>query len=97
MNTFDPNDRELTVTTPDDPAYFLLLDGNETVPVEGVYRASCYICRDWEFAAMGLPLCQACPACSESEGDGVGHVPADDPECSDCGFDYQAWWEDNNS
>jgi len=52
-----------------------------------VYRESCYICRDPEFAQMGLPLCSLCPSCK------TGHVPADDPVCDDCGFDLQMDWE----
>lgn len=61
-----------------DPAYWMLLDDFTTTPV--VYRANCYICRDPEFAQMGLPLCRKCPECE-------GHVAADDTVCDDCGFD----------
>jgi len=61
-------------TQMDDPAYFLLTDGHTSTPVEGLYRATCYICRDPEFAQMGLPLCYACHVCG-------GHVPADDTIC----------------
>lgn len=61
----------------DDPCAWMLFDGHTTEPVEGVYRASCYICRDPEFAMMGLPLCYACQKCG-------GHVPADDIKCTDC-------------
>lgn len=43
-----------------------------------VYRQSCSICRDPEYAMMGLPLCTVCPDCG-------GHVPADDITCDDCG------------
>ena len=60
-----------------DPAYRLLFDGHESTPV--VYSPTCYICRDPEFAQMGLPLCRKCPQCG-------GHVPADDDICDDCGF-----------
>lgn len=66
-------------TSPDDPAYALLLDDFTTTPT--VYNPRCYICRDPEFAQMGLPLCYACPECG-------GHIPADDPICDDCGLDH---------
>jgi len=62
---------------PSDPAYWMLEDDFTTAPT--VYLESCYICRDPEFAQMGLPLCYACKC--------GGHVPADDTVCSDCGFD----------
>lgn len=64
----------------DDPARWMLHDGFTTTPT--VYRASCYICRDPEFAQMGLPLCYPCSECG-------GHVPADDVECSDCGYVHE--------
>lgn len=60
----------------DDPAYWMLFDGIETTPV--VHSNTCYICRDSEFAQMGLPLCRKCPHCG-------GHVPADDDICDGCG------------
>jgi hypothetical protein len=69
-----------TVTQPDDLAYDLLMDDFTTTPIQGLYRSSCYICRDPEYAQMGLPLCYPCPKCN-------GHVPADDTVCTDCGFD----------
>lgn len=88
---------------PSDPAYFLLTDGHTTRPQ--VYREGCYICEDPEFAAMGLPLCEPCPRCTdeyrvenpaEVQG-GIavhrGHIPADDPTCEDCGYDLQAAYE----
>lgn len=59
-----------------DPAYWMLADGHVSTPV--IYRESCYICRDPEFAQMGLPLCRKCAACG-------GHVAADDTVCDDCG------------
>jgi hypothetical protein len=43
-----------------------------------VHRDGCYICRDPEFAVMGLPLCRKCPRCA-------GHIAADDEVCDDCG------------
>lgn len=69
-----------TVTQPDDPAYTLLQDDFTTTPIEGLYRKSCYICNDPEYAQMGLPLCYPCPKCG-------GHVPADDSVCTDCYHD----------
>lgn len=59
-------------TTSDDPAHFLLTDGVTSSTT--VYNAHCYICRDPEFAAMGLPLCYPCPTCK-------AHTPADDMTC----------------
>jgi len=58
---------------PDDPAYWMLFDGVETTPM--VYDNTCYICRDPEFAKMGLPLCYKCLFCG-------AHVPADDHLCN---------------
>ena len=57
---------------PSDPAYWMLFDGVESTPT--VYDDDCYICRDPEFAMMGLPLCYKCLICG-------AHVPADDPVC----------------
>jgi hypothetical protein len=68
-----------TITMKSDPATVLIgrvPQSKQTAP----YRESCYICRDPEFAQMGLPLCRACPACG-------GHVAADDVVCDDCGHD----------
>lgn len=62
----------------DDPAYFMLSSGHTSTPT--IYRETCYICRDPEYAQMGLPLCSPCPHCK-------GHVPADDSVCDDCGKD----------
>jgi len=60
-----------------------------------VYDATCYICRDHEFELMGLPLCKACPRCSASaDGEKHGHVPADDEECSICGFNLHVWYDE---
>lgn len=87
-NDSSPLPRPLTVTREDDPAHALLMDSHTSTPVEGVYRSSCYICRDPEFAQMGLPLCMACPSC-EAAGRGKGHVPADDVECTDCKADVR--------
>ena len=52
----------------------------------GATSETCYICRDPDFAAYGLPLCRACPACD-------GHVAADDTRCDDCGLIDQFFWE----
>ena len=68
----------------DDPAYWMLHDGVETKPV--VHSDTCYICRDPEFAQMGLPLCRRCPACN-------GHIAADDTVCDSCGLDDHHFWE----
>lgn len=69
---------------PGDPSYWMLTDGFTTTPV--VHRDSCYICRDPEFAQMGLPLCRKCPSCVR-EGRGDGHIAADDNVCDDCGYE----------
>lgn len=68
-----------------DPAYFMLRDGHTSTPE--VHRDGCYICEDPEFAQMGLPLCKSCPQCL------VGHIPADDTVCNDCGYDIQEAYE----
>jgi hypothetical protein len=47
-----------------------------------VYSESCYICRDPEYALMGLPLCYPCSKCG-------GHIAADDCQCDDCGHDIR--------
>jgi hypothetical protein len=71
---------------PHDPAFELLTDNFYTVPA--VHRDGCYICEDPEFAAMGLPLCTACPACVRRQETcgackGTGGYPDKTP-CSDC-------------
>ena len=69
-------------TTTYDPANWMLKDGVTTTPT--VYRGNCYICRDPEYAQMGLPLCYPCPLCTREHGRAWGHVPADDTVCTDC-------------
>lgn len=66
---------------PYDLAFGMLKDHRVTEP--RVYREDCYICRDMEFARMGLPLCKTCCQCSEG-GSGRGHIAADDTVCDDC-------------
>lgn len=46
-----------------------------------VFCGGCYICRDPDFAQMGLPLCYPCEKCK-------GHVAADDTICDDCDHDH---------
>lgn len=75
----------------DDPAYWMLKDGFTTVP--SVHRDGCYICEDKEFAAMGLPLCKPCPRCTAGGSELKGHVPADDEECDDCGYNLRVHYE----
>lgn len=65
-----------------DPAYWMLAAPFFSTPDPSIYSENCYICRDPEFAQMGLPLCYPCPFCQ-------GHVPADDTVCSDCDEDVQ--------
>lgn len=73
---------------PQDPAFWMLLDGHTSTPV--VHRDGCYICEDAEFAQMGLPLCRPCPECIRA-GSGLGHVPADDDACDECGAQDGPW------
>lgn len=56
----------------------VLFDAPAVKSTPQIYREGCYICRDPDFAAMGLPLCYRCRNCE-------GHVPADDEVCDDCG------------
>ncbi len=70
--------------SPGDPASWMLYDDFTSTPV--VYRESCYICEDPEFAQMGLPLCRPCPQCIGRET-GAGHIAADDVVCDDCGYE----------
>lgn len=72
----------------DDPAAFMLIKGLEEqakidsgeitesnwISKTTVYNPNCYICKDPEFALMGMTLCYPCPECG-------GHVPADDVTC----------------
>jgi len=70
---------------PDDPAYWMLERGIEDPSKRSkkiVHSDRCYICRDPEFALMGLPLCYPCAKCG-------GHVAADDTVCDACGLDQQ--------
>ena len=77
-------------TRPSDPAYALLLD-DYTSSSAAEYDDDCYICRDPEFAQMGLPLCTPCPRCQA--GGRQGHMPADDPICTICEYDlYDGPW-----
>lgn len=87
----------ITVTQPDDPAYFLLTHGPTSSTT--VYHRGCYICEDPEFAQMGMPLCRECPRC-RAEGReapapdrGFGHIPADDETCTVCGYNDREAWE----
>lgn len=77
----------ITVTQSDDMAFLLLHDGIETTPV--IYKTSCYVCEDPEFAQMGLPLCRKCPACG-------GHIAADDSVCDVCGLDDNSFYQAEN-
>ena len=64
-----------------DPAQFLLQNPNiYSVPNDDIYNPDCYICRDPEFAQLGMPLCFPCSECG-------GHIAADDTVCDDCGID----------
>lgn len=76
---------------PSDPAYWMLKDGHTSTPT--VHRDGCMICDDVEFAQMGLPLCKPCPQCTEKAGENAGHVPADDEECDDCGYNLREHYQ----
>lgn len=71
-----------------DPAYWMLEEGRakvesgEGVKRSKVYRSTCYICKDPEFALMGLPLCYPCTAVVDGVECGA-HTPADDIECDE--------------
>lgn len=79
-----------TAHRPSDPAFWMLLDGKTSKHAPGVQEIGleygCYICRDPEFAQMGLPLCRPCPDCQRN-GRGSGHIPADDDGCSVCEYE----------
>jgi hypothetical protein len=65
----------------------MLYDDDYTSSTD-VYDERCYICRDPDFARMGLPLCRSCPRCKErSGGRELGHIAADDTVCTVCGYD----------
>lgn len=72
---------------PDDPAYWMLLDDFTTTPDPEIYDPTCYICRDPEYAQMGLPLCKPCIVCGK-------HVPADDNVCKDGHEQPGSWVEE---
>lgn len=50
-----------------------------------IYNPNCYICRDPEFALMGLPVCKPCPICG-------AHWAADDGVCDE-GCDVMGYYE----
>ena len=62
----------------------LFNDSHTTKPVKGIYNANCYICRDPDFARMGLPLCKPCLLCG-------AHVPADDDLCDNGHDNHEIW------
>jgi hypothetical protein len=70
---------------PSDPSFWMLFDGRITHPV--VHQDGCYICEDPEYGQMGLPLCCPCPACLRAQR-GLGHIPADDTVCTECGEEH---------
>jgi len=82
----------ITVTQPDDLAYRLLQD-DFTSSTTAEHDDRCYICEDPEFAQMGLPLCRPCPRCQA--GGRQGHVPADDCECTICGYVQEGPWDED--
>ena len=79
--------KDYTPMPSNDPAQVLIATGFCSTPT--VYDHNCYICRDPEFAMMGLPLCFACPECN-------GHIAADDPDC-ECGYSAYEDWLDSQA
>lgn len=86
-----------------DPAYWMLQKGlaDEAEGKEGwvtkttAYNERCYICRDPEFALMGLPLCKPCNVVVDGVVCGA-HTPADDCVCDE-GHDVQVWHESDGN
>jgi len=70
----------------DDPFGGLPVIAPEDRAEPGACSSTCYICQDPDFAARGLPLCRACPACG-------GHVAADMSVCDGCGLDDSDFWQ----
>lgn len=80
---------------------FILANGGEIPPdqrwitptYDEIYKQSCYICTDPEFALMGLPVCKPCPVILDN-GEPCGvHWAADDSEC-DNGCDVMGHYMD---
>lgn len=67
------------------PAEAALFNDSYTSSTSAEHDPGCYICRDPDFARMGLPLCYPCSVCKETGRQ--GHVPADDTVCTICGTD----------
>lgn len=66
----------------------ILFEDGYTSTSNAEYDSRCYICRDPDFSAMGLPLCRTCDECkNRGEPRRQGHVPADDTVCTICGTD----------
>lgn len=82
-----------------DPAYWMLQRGIDEyegrrpntgwVTEKTIHSDNCYICRDPEFALMGLPLCKPCPVLVDGVQCGA-HLPADDCVCDE-GHDVDEW------
>jgi hypothetical protein len=66
----------------------VLFNDGYTSTTAAEHSPRCYICRDPDFAQMGLPRCRTCDECSKrGEPKRPGHVPADDTVCTICGTD----------
>jgi hypothetical protein len=83
-----------------DPAYWMLEKGLRdeswrTPTHPEIYKETCYICIDPEFALMGLPVCKPCPVLIDGVPCGA-HWAADDSEC-DNGCDVAGHYLDNRS
>lgn len=90
VNRYQDGDRgaiaHSVAMNPSDPAFLLLLAGKRSVPV--VHDENCYICRDPEFAAMGMSLCSPCPDCLRRQVkcpacQGAASLPGGAP-CAEC-------------
>ncbi len=69
------------------PAEAMLFNDSYTSSTDAEHDPNCYICRDPDFARMGLPLCRKCFKCQKADPPRPGHVAADDSICTACGVE----------
>lgn len=75
-----------------DPAYWMLQRGIDEyegrrpntgwITEKTIHKDGCFICEDYEFALMGMPLCKPCVVCG-------AHTAADDDECDNGHSQYE--------